>query len=270
AAHVLASLGGGTSLTLSTVAGGYREDGNDKAARDEMARNLAQCAAALHTLKNETGVSVRLCLEPEPLTTCETVPEAIEFFRRHVYPGGERALHGTDRYNTEQASDILHEHLGLCFDACHHAVMWEDPVEAIDKIERSGIVIGKMQVTCALEGHPADLAKFDEPRYFHQVATVTGRRADDIADARAWREGPARAHFHVPVFVEEIGGMKTTQGFLRAAMEEVLKRGMCSDFEIETYTWDVIPAAERAKLCGGTLIESLEKEYAWVMGVMGA
>ncbi|KAF0242009.1 MAG: hypothetical protein FD180_4152 [Planctomycetota bacterium] len=270
AAHVMAALGGGQSLTLSTVAGGYKADGDDKPARDNMARNLAQVAAGLHTLKNETGVSIRVCLEPEPLTTCETAADAIEFFRRHIYPGGERALHGTDKYNREQATDILHEHLGLCFDACHHAVMWEDPAEAIDRIDRSGIVIGKMQVTCALEGPPGELARFDEPRYFHQVCAEGGRRAADLGEAKGWPDGAARAHFHVPVFLEQIGGLKTTQGFLKAAMEEVLKRGLCSDFEIETYTWDVIPAAEREKTCGKSLVESLMKEYDWVMKVLEA
>ncbi len=269
AAHVMAALGGGQTVTLSTVAGGYRPDGDDKKSRDDMARNLAQVAAGLHTLKRETGVSVRVCLEPEPLTTCETAADAIDFFRKHVYPGGERALYGTDKYNREQATDILHEHLGLCFDACHHAVLWEDPADIVDRIERSGIVIGKMQVTCALEGPPSDLARFDEPRYFHQVCAVGGKRASDLGEAAAWTESAARAHFHVPIFLEEIGGLKTTQGFLRTAIEEVLKRGLCSDFEIETYTWDVIPAAEREKLCGKTLVESLAREYGWLLGVLG-
>jgi hypothetical protein len=209
AAHVLATLGGGQSMTLSTVAGGYRADGDDKRARDDMARNLAQVAAGLHALKEKTGVSVRVCLEPEPLTTCENAADAIEFFRRHIYPGGERALHGTDKYNREQATDILHEHLGLCFDACHHAVMWEDPADVIDRIDRSGIVVGKMQVTCALEGPPAELARFDEPRYFHQVCAPGGKRASDLGETKGWAESAVRAHFHVPVFVDEIGGLKS-------------------------------------------------------------
>lgn len=270
AAHVMATLAGSGSVTLSTVAGGYRADGDDRRARDEMARNLAQAASALHTLKVETGVSVRICLEPEPLSTCETAADAIEFFRRHIYPGGERALHGTDRYNREQATEILHEHLGLCFDACHHAVTWEDPADTIDRIDRSGIVIGKVQVTCALEGPPAELAKFEEGRYFHQVASPSGARAADLKEAAGWKDKEARAHFHVPVFLAEIGGLKTTQEFLRAALGEILKRGLCGDFEIETYTWDVIPAAEREKVCGKTLVESLVREYEWTMGALGA
>lgn len=270
AAHALAGLGGGPEVTLSTVAGGYRADGDDRRARDEMARQLAQVAAGLHTLRVETGVSVRVCLEPEPLTTCETAADVVEFFRHHVYPGGERALYGTDKYNHEQATDILHEHLGVCLDACHHAVLWEDPADVVDRYDRAGIEIGKVQVTCAVEGPPAELARLAEPRYFHQVCAAGGRRAADLPEAAGWTEGVARSHFHVPVFLEEIGGLRTTQSFLRTVIDLVLERGLCSDFEIETYTWDVIPPADRERLCGATLLDCLAREYGWLLEVLQA
>ncbi|MBI2921509.1 MAG: metabolite traffic protein EboE [Planctomycetes bacterium] len=267
AAHVLASLGGGAQVTLSTVAGGYRADGDDRQAKEEMSRNLAQAAAALHTLRLETGVSVRLCLEPEPLTTVETTADVIEFFRRFVYPGGERALQGTAKYNMGQASDILHEHLGICYDCCHQAVLWEDPADSLDRIERSGIPIGKVQLTCALEGDPRELAKVAEPRYFHQVAAPGGKRADDLEFlGEDWKGvSVARSHYHVPIFLESFGALRTTRGFLEGALGEIVKRGLCADLEIETYTWDVIPEGERKRVCGGTLVESLEKEYGWVL-----
>lgn len=268
AAHALARLAGKGSVTLSTVAGGRRADGDDRAARDEMARNLGQTAGVLHTLREETGVSVRICLEPEPLTTCETAADIVEFFRNHVYPGGERALHGTARYNAGQATDILHEHLGLCYDTCHQAVLWEDPVASIDRIERSGIVIGKVQLSCALEGPPAALAALHEPRYFHQVAAVTGRRADDLDACASWPEDLARTHFHVPIFLQHFGGLSTTRPYLEACVGAILKRDLCRDFEIETYTWDVIPEVEREQLCGRTLVESLEKEYRYAVELL--
>ena len=267
AAHALASLGGGAQVSLSTVAGGYRADGDDKKTRDEMARNLALTAAALHTLREETGVSVRLCLEPEPLTTIETTEDAVEFFRKHVYPGGERALHGTATYNPGQATEILHEHLGLCYDCCHQAVLWEDPVDSLDRLDRSGIPIGKLQLTCALEGSPRDLARYDEPRYLHQVAAPGGHRAHDLgALPDDWSAiTVARAHFHVPIYLETVGSLRTTRPFLETALAEVVRRGLTSDIEIETYTWDVIPEKDRRAKCGETLLESLEREYSWVL-----
>jgi hypothetical protein len=270
AGHALAALGGGASVTLSTVAGGWRPDGDDRRTRDEMARNLAQAASALHTLREESGVSVRLCLEPEPGTTCETVEDTVEFFRRHVYPGGERALRGTAKYNPGQATDILHEHLGLCYDCCHQAVLWEDPVDGVERLERSGIPVGKVQMTCALEGPPRGLARFAEPRYFHQVAAPGGKRAADLEGAAGWDEVEvARAHFHVPIFLDDLGGLRTTRGFLEAAVGEMLRRGLASDFEIETYTWDVIPEGERKAKCGETLIECLVREYGYAMELLG-
>ncbi len=96
------------------------------------------------------------------------------------------------------------------------------------------------------------------------------RRAADLPealtgpDAAAWAAaGPWRVHCHVPVHLETLSPpLRTTQPVLARALRAALaRRGLTSHLEIETYTWDGLPAEVRA----GGLVASLAREYAWVL-----
>ncbi|MCA9527641.1 MAG: metabolite traffic protein EboE, partial [Myxococcales bacterium] len=174
-ARVLSRLPGPARRTISTVAGGFRPTTDDAAARARIGAHLLEAAEGLRTLADETGVSIRLCLEPEPWTTLETTDDAIAFFADHL-----------DAPTTA-------EHLGLCYDCCHQAVHFEDPAASVRALVDAGVPIGKVQVSSALHlAQPADadaraaLAAFNEPRYLHQVVARArdGRllRAMDLPD----------------------------------------------------------------------------------------
>ena len=72
-------------------------------------------------------------------------------------------------------------------------------------------------------------------------------------------------HFHVPIFVAGYGDLarrRTTAPHASSSRATARSR---SQLEIETYTWDVLPADLKADLA----VESIAREYAWVLDVLG-
>ena len=273
-AEAMASLAGpGKRVSLSTVPGSFKLFDEGPRAVHDMAVALATAARRLRGLEDTTGTRVVLGLEPEPLCTLETVEEVIGFFR-----GPLRAAFGRDRAPAH--------HLGVCYDVCHQAVEGEDPVDALARLRQAGIPIVKVQASSALEiADPADprareaLARFSEPRWLHQVVCDTGaggrQRVADLPlalegpDAAAWAASgrPWRVHFHVPVHREEaVPPLRTTRADLERALVAVAEGGVTEHLEIETYTWEALPAEARAD----TLVESLAREIEWVLSVLTA
>jgi sugar phosphate isomerase/epimerase len=158
----------------------------------------------------------------------------------------------------------------VCFDACHAAVAYEEPDAALDALAAAGIRVGKAQLSAALRlpvVARVELERFADPIYLHQV---TQRSAD--GSLQSWPDLPEalngygggeewRVHFHVPIFVERYGALESTQDHLRRCIERV--RGMTSHLEIETYTWDVLPADLKA-----SSVDSIAREYEWVLDVL--
>ncbi len=208
---------------------------------------LLEMVSMLQGVERKSGVRVRLALEPEPLCLLETAEETVAYWRQTLLPAC-RAKYGRG------AEDLAQAYLGVCLDTCHHAVRWEEPARAIDLYRGAGIPIAKIQLSSALEApDAAALAPFDEPRYLHQVANAAGEARPDIAGADI--AGPLRCHFHVPIHRDEVGGLRTTRAGMLAAFRHARATGATSCFEIETYTWDVLPLRD------GALLDSLEAEY---------
>jgi sugar phosphate isomerase/epimerase len=271
-AGVMAALRGpGEVVSISTSPGSFKPFERSDGAAGDVAENLALAARALVALEHATGTRVLLGLEPEPLGLLEVVDEVTAFFRGPL----EKAL-GSDR--------AARRHLGVCYDVCHQAVEHEDPVHALDALAAAGVPVVKVQASSALVlPDPTDaagrhaLARFDEPRWLHQVVSRRGdgalRRAADLPDALAgpdaarWRaeRSPWRVHFHVPVHRQEtIAPLATTRPDLERALRRVARGDVTSHVEIETYTWEGLPPEARA----GTLVESLAREYEWVLSVL--
>ena len=269
-AEALAALGDGPrTLSLSTSPGSFKPFGDDAGFPARAAARLAETARGLADLERRTGARVRLALEPEPLCTLETTEETVAFFEgplREALGGDEAAA----------------RHLGVCYDVCHQAVEGEDPEASLSRLAAARIPVVKVQVSCALlVPDPADpaaraaLARFDEPRWLHQVASGTGASRRLVADlpealsgpaASTWRAaGPWRVHFHVPVHrAEVVPPLRTTRDVLERALRAVVRTGACDHLEIETYTWEGLPADARA----GGLVESIAREHEWVLSVL--
>lgn len=286
-ARALAALPGPATRSLSTVGGCFRPDGDDAAAHARMAEHLRAAAVGLARIADDTGVSVRLCLEPEPGTTLERTADALDFFKQSL---GLR----DGRFAGAEA-EAVGAHLGLCYDCCHQAVLFEDAVTSLDALLDAGLPIGKVQVSSALHlARPADaearaaLLAFGEPRYFHQTAADVGAAQPlfaldlglvpqgDHPEAARWNAARAwRTHFHVPIWWPGSGHLGTTRADWVAVVQRLksrMKSGLssCSHLEIETYTWDVIPAADRAHLAEGDLHACVAAEFAALQAVIEA
>jgi hypothetical protein len=235
-AHMLAALNApGADVSLSTVPVSFKPWNADLTIA---ARNLMRVATELETLESDTGVRVRVALEPEPFCTLETAAEMKQFWVDRLQPT---------------------EYLGVCPDTCHHAVRWESGADALDLYRAAGIPIPKIQLSSALETDRMEqLLPFAEARYLHQVVAQDGSDLLDLAPD-VDLAGPLRCHFHVPVHKETVGEARTTRADMVACLDRAWATNATACLEIETYTWDVLPLRE------GELIDSLEAEYRFVI-----
>jgi sugar phosphate isomerase/epimerase len=171
-----------------------------------------------------------------------------------------------------EAEDAIRRHLGVCFDACHMAVEFEDPEAAFDRLGQAGIRIGKVQISAGLEvtSMSEALRAFDDGVYLHQVVQKGERgvtRYLDLPEAFAASERDPckgalyRVHFHVPLFREELGPFASTQPYLRRVLAILRHRPISTHLEVETYTWDVLPQAFRAE----GVVQAIARELEWVI-----
>ena len=273
-ARVLAALlPDGVEGSVSTVPVGYKAH-FAATGLEGAADMLLRHAATLASIARETGRTVALALEPEPCCVIETVEEAVAFFETHLFSTAAiqrfAALAGV-----ENAEELLRRHLGLCLDACHAAVEFEDADALLDRLAAAGIRIAKLQLSAGLvvEGpYTATrdaLTPFAEDSYLHQVVerdrTGALTRYEDLPDAlaqlpdqpdgREWR-----IHFHVPIWAERLGAFASTRPFLERLLERHRHTPVSPHLEVETYTWDVLPAEHR----GLPVEDAIARELLWV------
>ena len=111
-------------------------------------KNLLAHAAELWRIRHSTGAAVTLALEPESLCRLETISETVRFFDEYLF--GERgvpAFSAMTGLGEEVAEEALRTHLGVCYDARHAAVEFENPAAAgVAALQRAGIAISKVPV----------------------------------------------------------------------------------------------------------------------------
>jgi hypothetical protein len=82
----------------------------------------------------------------------------------------------------------------------------------------------------------------------------------DLPDAFSHGAGGEwRVHFHVPVFLRSLGVLETTQPDLERVLDLIKLRPDRPCLEVETYTWDVLPAEHRTV----EMSEAIARELAW-------
>jgi sugar phosphate isomerase/epimerase len=274
----------GLEGTVSTVPGAYKARVRGAADAARMAELMVRHAAGLHRLRDRTGKTVSLALEPEPCCHMETVDETVRFFETHLFASPAVSafsrLTGLGRSESEAA---LRRYLGVCFDACHMAVEFEDAAAGLEALRRAGIRVGKVQVSAGLRLRmdPGDRALVDALRpfaegvYLHQVVERRdGRlvRYLDLPEAleAAARDGGGprewRIHFHVPLFREELGRFASTQDYLRGVLHLLRREAHAPHLEVETYTWDVLPQEYRRE----DIAVAVARELRWVLGELAA
>lgn len=260
-ARVLADLlPEGADGSISTLPLGWRFPWTP--AEDDLATAaLSHVSAELRELRDRTGRTIRLAIEPEPGCVLDTVDDIVGWLAPRL---GPTALGRIDP-----------EFVGICLDTCHLATSFADPVETVRRVGAAGIRIPKIQASAALHiADPAEpaareaLAAFAEPRYLHQTRALAPDgaviRVDDLPDALdetdgLRTDGPWRVHFHVPLHLEPETPLSSTTDVLRRAVAAVreLPDGDGAHLDVETYTWTVLPGG------AGDLVEGIASELRW-------
>lgn len=258
----------GVSGSVSTLPGSHKTFGIGADELQAIFTNLRLCREHIERLVERTGHDLHLGLEPEPLGLFETSGETLKFFGLYY-----------DRH--PQDKDFF-KFIGLNYDTCHLAIEYETPKRALARLTGAGIRLSKLHFSSALKLKPTAemigrLEAFDEPVYFHQVVASHGptlplRRFPDLPEALQFaRAHPQdlgeewRVHFHIPLHARPGDGFDSTVDHLLGAMDWLaLDPGKCQHLEMETYTWEVLPAELRS----GDVVDQLVREYDWTLAAL--
>jgi len=237
--------------SISTLPLGWREPWD---ARQETLtrRALDELATRLAALRHDSGRPVRVAFEPEPGCVVETSVQAVA-----------------------RLSTVDTDHLGVCLDLAHLACAWEDPATVVSRLAAARLPIVKVQVSSALEVADPDAAvealrRYVEPKFLHQVRSRDGAALDDLDEAlTAPVPGPWRIHFHVPLHAAPEPPVVSTNSYLAAALAVLMggPAALCDHLEVETYTWSVLPPAQRPADAGG-LAAGIAAELAYAGGLL--
>ncbi len=150
----------GIEGSISTLPCGFKELVSTTEEWNVIRANLWRCVEHIARVSAQTGRRLHLGLEPEPLCLLETSSEVLHFF---------------DRLRAEHQKDPrLAEHLGVTYDTCHFAVEFEEPHNALLRLQQHGVKISKIHLSSALKVRPTPkareaLAAFVDAVYLHQV-----------------------------------------------------------------------------------------------------
>jgi hypothetical protein len=242
--------------------------------------NLLRVVAFLMNLEKETGRRVKLALEPEPYCFLETIEETVEYFTAYVYT--TKAALRIAELSGQPLAEVfqgVRRYLGVVFDICHQSVEFEDITEDLQMLVDAAIPIYKLQEASALnvpdvtDEIVAELKRYTGTIYLSQTTELRDgviTRYLNLEDAIAAYEsdpGPRswRTHFHVPVFLDDLGPFRTTRDGIDAALAFHAATPLSTHLEIETYTWDVLPD----HLKTGDITEYVVRELEYVRDELG-
>lgn len=238
-------------------------------------RNIFRVVKHLRELEERTGRRVKLAIEPEPACYLETTDETVAYFKERIYSlAGIRELAEVAGIPLSEAEGAVRRYLGVVFDIGHQSVGFENITESLTKLVEAGIPIFKLQAAASLwvENLTRDkleaLRRFTDTIYLSQTslkqngAITKYLHLGEALDA--YEANPVasemRTHFHVPVFLEELGPFRTTRFGVQEALKMHRKSPLSDHLEIETYTWDVLPE----ELKTGNIIDYVNSELEFV------
>lgn len=257
----------GVDGSVSTLPGSFKEFEADE---HLLFSNIHACAQFIETLSVESGQDLHLGLEPEPLGHFENTEESIAFFERFHTWANKQNL----------STEIIKQRIGINYDTCHFALEFENCQTSLDALRDAGIRISKVHLSSALAFDPRSdqaltaIKAFDEPTYLHQViiqfSNGSLQRLKDLPEFFAAVDSNhlnlekavnGRIHFHIPLYAEPTAPLSSTQSHAAEAINYLKTHpGFCTHFEIETYTWAVLPQDLQLPI-----EDQIAQEYAWVL-----
>lgn len=251
-----------TGASVSTLPGSHKSFKADETA---IRKNLVELANWLENLAEETGHDFHLGLEPEPLGHFENTAETLAFFQRLHAEAAE--------------AKIIQRRIGVNYDACHFALQYDEASMSLNALIAADIRISKIHLSSAIALNPRDhfalvaLQAFNEPVYFHQVMLRAGLEITRFIDLPEFFAAVAcgtlnpnnfdemRVHFHIPLDTEPAAPLRSTRDETMSVLAwRKLHSLACQHYEIETYTWGVLPDDLHRPV-----EQQIAGEYGWVL-----
>jgi hypothetical protein len=278
-ANLLAELAPeGVNPSIQSAPLGFKPKGTGPDIAKAYTDNVVDVVAHLVKLEKDTGKTVTLGLEPEPRCYLETTDETITYFQDYLFaPQTAEQLAKKAGIHAADAAAAMKKFMGVVFDIGHQSVGYEDIPASLNKLVAAGVPIVKLQEAASMHIPDVTQEKVDALQAFAKTIYLsqTCQRKDgktqwflNLEDAfEDWQKNPGprewRTHFHVPVFLTELGhGFGTTRFGLEQALAVHKKTPLSTHLEIETYTWDVLPD----HLKTGDIVEYVTRELEWVKG----
>ena len=240
--------------------------------------NIAKIAGRLYGFHQTDNKILHLDIEPEPDGLLENTREVIDWYKEYLIPQGTAYLKRLFNFSNTEAETCLKQHIRICYDVCHFAIVYEKPEEAFSLLKSEGIKIGKIQISAALKAYLSGkteernwikdaLTPFIESTYLHQVVERNSRgdltHYPDLPQAIKNLNNPNanewRTHFHVPIFLANYGQLESTQEDILKVFEYLKKEKVTNHLEVETYTWEVLPSDIQLEI-----LDSIVRELQWV------
>lgn len=262
--------------SIQTPPLGFKPNVTGKGVIEAYAENIRKLATHVNNIRRYKGRTVTLAIEPEPACFLATTKETIDFFKTFLRTAKSyKNLAAKTGSTLDEAKEIMARHVGVVYDICHQAVEFEDITESLQALKDARINVWKLQEAAAMMIPEVTRDKVEAVRKYAKTIylTQTHQRTKDgkitrflnLEDAiAAWERKPAecewRIHFHVPVFLKDLGPFKSTRFAISEALAFQKKHRLSDQLEIETYTWDVLPE----ELKTGDIVDYVTKEIEWV------
>ncbi len=273
-----------TDFSISTLPLGDRWSFRDSKQIERASYFLSRMIETLHDIECKSGCRVHLALEPEPFCFLETAQDVVHYFQDFLMPIAIPALRGRWEMSSLMAQEVVLDKIRVCYDTCHAAVLFQEPEEVLNVYQAAGVKIGKVQLSSALAfecikgrvesgASAVDLMRpFADDRYVHQVVGIDSEnhRSEyfDLNEALSvWEQSPPtgrfRVHYHVPVYQNRFGPLQSTQEHLLKLLRIAQNQKITSHWELETYTWSVLPVELRPQ----SVVEGVIQELQWIRGL---
>lgn len=265
---------GGVSTSPISYKYWYNSEQSKMQAFRKASEHYAKIVLQLIEIESNRGIYLHLDIEPEPDGLLENSGELVNFFDQYLLPIGKRILNDVLGVTDKFAEELILRHITVCYDVCHFSLAYEEPEDSFEKFKKSGIKIGKIQVSAALkvlydvansEIIWDSLAKFNEPVYLHQVTEKFENEVRTYKDLPVILENKKdftelRAHFHVPIYLQNLGVLHSTQDQIIKVLTYLKTHAITSHLEVETYTWDVLPESLQTNM-----VNSITSELEWLI-----
>lgn len=272
-------LDGGISTSPLSYKYWYNNEQGRKEAWQLATTHIVEVALRLYEISQKEGKVLHLDIEPEPDGFLENTQDVLDFYSQWLLPIGKKIFVRELKLTEEEAEIALKEHIRICYDVCHFAVVYEKAEDVLKAFKAAGIKIGKIQISAALKvaipGGKEErqaikevLQPFVESTYLHQVVgrdpagVLTSH--NDLPQALEKLENSTaeewRIHFHVPVFLAQYSQLSSTQRDILDVLDLLRDNAVTSHLEVETYTWEVLP-----KDVNLDLTHSIIRELQWVI-----